>query len=104
MIIMKLARWGVADTASFQITYDGRALDNHEMDVRELAPALVAVADVLEEANALLNGGSTKISVNVRGSFKNGSFGIEFALYQDIIQQVMGWLSSQGTTCAVNLI
>lgn len=94
----------MADTTSFQITYSGSALDNNEMDIRELAPALVAVADLLEESNAIINGGSTKITVNVHGSFKSGSFGIDFTVAQDIFQELMKFFSAEGVTSAVNLL
>lgn len=94
----------MAETATFQITYSGKALDNHEMDIRELAPALVAVADLLEESNAIINGGSTKITVNVRGSFKTGSFAIDFSILQDIFQEILKFFSSEGVTSAVNLL
>jgi hypothetical protein len=59
---------------TLHIAYDGPALDTHEMDVRELAPALLAFSDMFEEANAVLNGDRAKISLNVKGSFKTGSF------------------------------
>jgi hypothetical protein len=94
----------MADTASFQITYRGTALDNNEMDIRELAPALVAVADLLEEANAIINGGGVKINVNVHGSFKSGSFGIDFTVVEDIFQEIMQLFNSPAVTSAVNLL
>jgi hypothetical protein len=94
----------MADTANFQVVYGGPALEANEMDVRDLAPALVAVADLLEEANLIINGGGTKISVNVHGSFRSGSFGIDFKLIQDIFQNVMGFFNSEGVTGASNLL
>lgn len=92
------------DTAHFQIIYAGTALENHEMDVRELAPALIAVADLLEEANNIINGGGSKIAVNVHGSFKSGSFGIDFTVIQNIFQNVMNLFNSEGITAASNLL
>ncbi|MBE6440990.1 MAG: hypothetical protein E7022_01495 [Desulfovibrio desulfuricans] len=62
---------------TLHIAYDGPALDTHEMDVRELAPALLAFSDMFEEANAVLNGDRAKISLNVKGSFKTGSLGAQ---------------------------
>ena len=40
--------------ASFHLIYDGPALANHEMNVRDLAPALLAVGELLEEVNRML--------------------------------------------------
>ncbi len=73
---------------SFQIFYDGPALSSHEMDVRDLAPALVAVSDLFEETNKVLYGDKTKVQINVKGSFKAGTFHVDFNLSQDVIQQV----------------
>jgi len=92
------------DTAYFQIVYDGPALENNEMDVRELAPSLVAIADLLEEANAIVNGGGTKVNVNVHGSFKNGSFGIDFNLIQTTFQGFLSLFGSDNITATVNLL
>lgn len=94
----------MSDTVSFQIIFAGPALENNEMDVRELAPALVAVADLLEEANLLINGGGTKVDVNVRGSFKSGSFAIDFNIIQNIYQGILNLFTSDGITSAVNLL
>jgi hypothetical protein len=94
----------MSDTARFQIIYSGPSLENNEMDIRELAPALIAVADLLEESNLIINGGGTKINVNVHGSFKSGSFGIDLTVIQDIYQSIMDFFNSQGITAASNLL
>jgi hypothetical protein len=74
-------------TSQFRITYDGPALSSGEMEIRELAPALYAIGDLFEQANRVLNGTEVKVSVNVRGSFKTGSFGIDLVAAQ-------GWADS----------
>jgi len=94
----------MSDTAYFQIVYDGPALENNEMDVRDLAPSLVAIADLLEEANTIVNGGGTKVNVNVHGSFKSGSFGIDFNLIQTSFQDFLHLFGSDNVTAAVNLL
>jgi hypothetical protein len=94
----------MSDTVSFQVTYDGPALAANEMDVRELAPALVAIADMLEEANKVINGDQATVKVNVRGSFKSGSFSIEFAVIYDWLKNLLSSLNSDGINGALNLI
>lgn len=61
----------------FRIVYDGPALETHEMNVRDLAPALLSLSDALEEAGKTLYGNKTVVSVKVNASFKAGSFGID---------------------------
>ena len=72
----------MADKEYFQVIYDGPALESNEMDVRDLAPALLAISDVLDEANKIVFGDKTQVQVNVKGSFKTGSFGIDFSIVQ----------------------
>jgi len=63
-----------------RITYDGPALDNHEMDVRDLAPSLLALADLFDDASRVLFDGQVKPSMQVRASFRTGSFGIDLSV------------------------
>lgn len=68
------------------VNYDGSALDTGEMDVAELAPALLALGKLFEEANRVINGDKSKISVKVRSEFRKGSFELD-------IHISLGWLS-----------
>lgn len=88
----------------FQLTYDGPSLESHEMDVRDLAPALLAVSDLLEEANLVIYGNSTTIQVNVKGSFKTGSFNIDFSVAQSIINQLVDLFNSDGVNAGSNIL
>ena len=60
----------------FAIKYDGtsEAIKNHSMEARELATTLMAMDNLFRNANEIINGKEIKISVNVRGDFKAGSF------------------------------
>lgn len=90
--------------ASLQIVYDGPALQTHEMEVRDLAPALLALGELFEQANATLNDGRSKVAVNVKGSFKTGCFAIDLNVTQSLMQQAQDLFSGNAVTAALNLI
>jgi len=90
--------------ATFHVLYDGPSLANNEMDVRALAPALLAFGDLLEEANAAVNDGRAKVSVRVRASFKTGCFGIEFEVFQSFAKQVSLLLSNESVSTAKQIL
>lgn len=90
-------------TVHFSIKYDGPALASHQMDVRELAPALIALSSLLEEANQTLYPNSAEVRVNVNGSFKGGSFGVDFVALQSIKDQIVSIFAGPGATATANL-
>lgn len=68
--------------AVFHVSYGGDGLARGSMDVRDLAPALLAVADSCTRANELLNGTDCRVSVRVEAEFRRGSFTVGLALLQ----------------------
>ena len=75
-------------TASFQLIYGGPALQNNQMDIRDLAPALLSLGQLFEETNFLLNGNKATISVRVKAGFENGSFGVSIDTVQSVTAQL----------------
>ena len=69
--------------SQLDILYDGPALADGSMDVRDLAPAMMAVGSFFEAANRLTNGDRATINVNVRAT-SAGSFHIAFEVIQNI--------------------
>jgi len=79
---------------SFVFQYSGAALDSGAMDVRDLAPALLALGDLCEQANYQVNSGEANARVQIR-AFAPGSFGVEFWLDVGILTSIA---SSLGIT------
>lgn len=92
------------ENMNFRITYDGKALQEHEFDVKVLAPALLAIGELIESSNRALNPESVKVAVKVKGSFKTGSFNIDFTSAQSFYSTVMDLLGSKEVVNAVTLL
>jgi hypothetical protein len=86
----------------FNVVYDGPALAEHRMDVRDLAPALVAMADLFTAANRVLNGDAADVRVEVKGSFRAGSFNIELIFVQQFLSQLRDMFAGSSATAVAN--
>lgn len=91
-------------SSHFRVTYDGPALAASTMDVRDLAPALLAVGDVLDAATRALYGERVKSQVNVRASFKTGSFGIDLSLATDWALKMRDLFTSDNAAAVSNAV
>ncbi len=94
----------MAQKEEFQIIYDGSALENNEIDIRDLAPALLAVGDLLEEANKVLYGDLATVNVNVKGSFKTGCFQVDLTLAQTLASQLTTLITSQEAVAVTQIL
>lgn len=61
---------------SFSIVYDGPPVSEGTIDARDLAPALLAFADLVDEAAPLIDPSLHQLSLRVRPDFREGSFEI----------------------------
>jgi hypothetical protein len=88
--------------ASFNIAYDGAALRNGSMDVRDLAPALLAIGQLFDAANSALNHEEARVRVNVTATGA-GSFEISFEVIQALSTQITAIFSGETVVAAINL-
>ncbi|MDQ9818369.1 hypothetical protein RFY44_05675 [Acinetobacter bereziniae] len=86
----------------FHVVYDGKALEEHVMDVRDLAPAMMAISDLLAHANKEINGDKLEIQLNVKANFKTGCFGIEFIEHLSWVNQIKDLLVGPTATALAN--
>lgn len=74
---------------SFDLTYDGAALSQHEMDVRDLAPALLSTANLFRSLNRELHPTDPDVQVNIKATGE-GSFLLQLKLLYEQMQNVIG--------------
>src|SRR5690348_15732507 len=89
--------------AVFTLQYEGQAVDAGRMDVRQLAPALIAAADAVRQAHLLLEVPGPVPQVEVR-AVRAGSFIVDLLVADpNIARQVLDVLLSKQSTAAANL-
>lgn len=66
------------------LVFDGSGVEKGEIDVQDLAPALLALGDLIQSANNVINGDRAKISVRVHATAE-GSFEVDLALVQSFV-------------------
>ena len=57
---------------AFTIVFDGEALQDHTMDVRDLAPALLSLSQLFDETSRLLYGDKVDVRLHVKAVESGG--------------------------------
>lgn len=64
------------------VVYDGPGLSSHTMDVRELAPALLGLSAVFQEANRVANPTAPDVALHIRAT-EPGCFDVDLQIVMD---------------------
>lgn len=83
-----------------RIRYDGPALAGHEMDVQDLAPALLAMAEIVQIANRKFNGDGVSIRVMVDADVEQQCFQLDLSLVQSFLDQAATLLGHKDVATA----
>lgn len=94
----------MATRAEFEIVYDGPIIAGGEIDVRDLSPALLGVADFLSLANRKANGDGAYSSLKVKAGPRAGSFGVELILDTGLWETAKGLFTGADWTTATELL
>jgi hypothetical protein len=89
------------ETQSFWIKYEGEALADHTIDVNDLAPALLALPTLIQEANRIANNDGSTISIRMKAP-SAGSFEIGFSVIRDAVEHSADFFSSPGVGALAN--
>ncbi|MEO0419824.1 MAG: hypothetical protein AAF249_13250 [Pseudomonadota bacterium] len=85
------------------IRYDGPALADHSMDVADLAPALLALSELLKIANTYANGDRAGVKVKVNADLEQKCFQLNIDLAQTLWEQAKLLLADDDVVAAQNL-
>lgn len=89
--------------AVMTLQYEGPAVESGAMDVRQLAPALLATADLMREAHALLGVEGPAPQVDIRAT-RPGSFIVDLLVADPKLpQQILNLLTSKPAIATVDL-
>ena len=77
------------------IRYDGSGLSGHEIDVQELAPALLALAEMIQLANQKLNGDDISMRVLVKADIEQKCFQLQIHIVQTLLEAAKHLFSTE---------
>lgn len=88
----------------FQISYDTLETANHTIDAEKLGEAIVSMSKVLKNANKVINGEESELSLEVKANTE-GSFVVEFVSYLSTAgvnpMTILGFMASTGPAITV---
>lgn len=83
------------DDLAFELIFDGENLVEGEIDVRDLAPSLLSLSDLLDEASIRYAPECPKISLRVKPNFEKKCFKIHLDVAQSYYTKFVELFSSQ---------
>lgn len=87
-------------TDKVRLRYDGPALADHSIDVSDLAPALLALADICKIANRKFNGERASVKVLVNADLDQNCFEVWLQLAQTLLEQTKSIIANDNVATA----
>ena len=72
-----------------RVAYVGESVDDGTMDIYELSSALLALSNLIADANQVLNKDNSKVEVRLSAEIERGSFEMVFELTRDITDKIL---------------
>lgn len=83
------------ESLAFEIVFDGQKLHDGKIDVRDLAPSLLSLSDLLDEASTRYAPQCGKVSLRVKPNFEKKCFKIYLDIAQSYYSKFVELFSSQ---------
>jgi hypothetical protein len=83
------------ENLTFELIFDGENLHEGEIDVKDLAPSLISLSDLLDEVSGKYAPECPKISLRVKPNFEKKCFKINLEVAQSYYAQFVELFSSQ---------
>lgn len=90
--------------ATIRVRYDGPALESHEMDISDLAPALLGLSELCKSANRKFNGDRSTVKVLVRADVPQNCFEFDLSLVQTLVQYAQALIEDERAKSAKELL
>lgn len=68
------------------IKYDGSKLKDHTIDIKHLAPSLLAISELIILSNEIVNGNKAQAKALIRAGIEQNCFQLELSVIQNVIQ------------------
>jgi hypothetical protein len=88
-----------ASEATIRLVYGGEAVDSGTMDVRDFAPALLALSELFDEADKLLSGPERDhaIQLRIKHNINHGSFDVTLlVVVQTLLHKILSLFGKDG--------
>lgn len=86
------------------LKYDGPDLKDHTMDVRDLAPALMAFGELCREANKVINGDKASVKVLINADIKANCITISIDVVQSIFEQAKSLVKQENVAAIKDIL
>jgi len=93
----------MTESKGFRIKYSGEALADHSIEINDLAPALLAVNDLIQEANSVASKKAATISIKVKAT-EPGCFQIWIQTAKMTVDDLEGIFNSPAASSLVALL
>lgn len=86
------------EESRFTVIFEGEPLQQGTIDVQDLAPALLGLADVIDEINTIATHGEAAVTLQVRADIRRGSFHVNLEIAQAVYDRFVDLFNSRDVT------